>query len=81
MSGSLGRDDHITRATKAIAPAATTADLVVNRLEAPLLVGEALVADPEAVDEPDAPDEAEPELPLLLAALLETGGAGVAIAI
>lgn len=63
------------RAARAIAPAATTADLVLSKLEAPLVfVG--LAAEPEAVPVPDEPAEPVPEEPLL-ADELEATGAGV----
>jgi len=63
------------RAAKAIAPAATTADLVLSKLEAPLVfVG--LAAEPEEVPVPDEPAEPVPEEPLL-ADELEAAGAGV----
>jgi len=78
--------DQSTRAARAMAPAATTANLVVSRLEAPLLVGEELAADPEAEGEPEEPEEPvaeeplaepEPEEPVALPLELETGAGAV----
>jgi len=70
--------NQMVKAARAIPPAATTADLAIRKLDAPL-VPEALAADPEAVDEPEG-EVADAELPLAPALTDDepaTGGAGV----